>query len=88
MRSPPLMVEYPAPVVMLETLMVELVVNVACFAESAVAMSPTPVRLMLLVALSVDAATEATLNALLVVRVFCFALNPAEIRDIMSVPPR
>ena len=87
MRSPPLMVLNAVPVVMLETLNAVLVVKVACFAESAVATSPTPVRLMLLVALSVEAATEATLNAVLVVSVACLPLNavttlvPATVND-------
>ena len=73
---------------MLETLNAELVVSVACFPFNAVAMSPTPVKVMLLVALSVDAATEFTLKALLVVNVFCLALTAAEIKVMISVPPR
>ena len=75
-------------VVMLATLNALLVVSVACFAFNAVAMSPTPVKVMLLDALSVDAATDATLRALLVVSVACFVLSPAEIRVMMSVPPK
>ena len=58
------MVLYPTPVVMLETLMAELDVSKGCFPLSALARSPTPVRDMLLVALSVDAVTDATLSEL------------------------
>ena len=45
------------------------------------------VVVMLLVALSVAAATEFTLTALPVVNVFCFVPTAAEIRIIMSAPP-
>ena len=77
-----------AVVVTLATLRVELDVSELCFPLKAVAMSPTPVIVMPLVAVTVAAATDATLNAELVVKVFCFALSPAEIRVIMSLPPR
>ncbi len=76
------------PVVMLETLMAELVVSVGCFPFNAVAISPIPVKVMLLVALSVVAATDATLNAELVVNVACFVPTAAEIRVMMSAPPK
>ena len=75
MRSDPLMVLLAGPVVKCEMAMLELVVNVGCFPESAVARSPIPVNDMLFVALSVVAATEDTLKALLVVNVGCFAFN-------------
>ncbi len=65
-----------------------LLVIIGCRAEIAVAMSPTPVRVMLLVALSVAAATEDTLKALLLFNKFCFAPTAAEIKVMMSVQPR
>ncbi len=73
---------------MLETPNTELVVSEACFPLIALAMSPMPVNVMLLDALNVDAATEFTLTALLVVNVFCLALTAAEIKVMISVPPR
>ena len=72
-------------VVMLEMLMEELDVSDGCFPLSAVAISPTPVRVMLLDALSVDAATDATLRALLVVNAACF---PERADDILPTPAR
>ena len=57
-------------------------VIVACVEANAAATSPTPVIVTL------AAATDATLKAELVVRVFCLALSPAEITVMMSVPPR
>ena len=72
MRSDPLMVLLAGPVVKCEMAMLELVVSVGCFAFNAAAMSPTPVKVMVLDALIVDAATDATLTALLVVNVACF----------------
>ena len=59
--------------------MAELVVSVACFPFSAVAISPIPVKVMLLVALSVVAATEDTLREELVVSVACFPLRAVTI---------
>ena len=50
-------------------------------------MSPIPVKVMLLVALSVAAATEFTLKALLLFNVFCLVLVAAEISVVTSVPP-
>ena len=88
MRKLPLMVLLAVPVVMLETVMAELDVSVGCFPFSAVAISPIPVKVMLLVALSVVAATDATLKAELAVNVACFVLSPAEIRVMMSLPPK
>ena len=73
---------------MLETPNTELVVSEACFPLIALAMSPMPVNVMLLDALKVDAATEFTLTALLVVNVFCFAPTAADISVMMSVPPK
>ena len=64
---------FSAVVVTEATLKAELVVNKGCFPLSALAMSPTPVRVMLLDALSVDAATDDTFTALVVVSVACFA---------------
>ena len=63
---------FSAVVVTEATLKAELVVNKGCFPLSALAMSPTPVRVMLLDALSVDAATDDTFTALVVVSVACF----------------
>ncbi len=80
MRNPPLMVL--AAVVDTEaTLRAEPLERVGCLAFIAVATSPIPVKVMLLDALSVDAATDATLKALLVVRAFCFVLTAAAAFD-------
>ena len=77
MRNPPLMVL--AAVVDTEaTLRAEPLERVGCLAFIAVATSPIPVKVMLLVALSVDAATDCTFNALLVVRAFCFVAISAD----------
>ncbi len=73
---PPVIV-IPVVAVTDATLKAVALVIVACFPFSAVATSPVPVI-----------ATEATLKAELVVNVFCFVPTAAEIRVMMSVPPR
>ena len=65
-RRLPLMMLDAVPVVMLETLMAEADVSVACFPFRAVATLPMPV----MVTLAAD--SESTFNAELVVSVACF----------------
>ena len=71
-------------VAMLLTARAVVVVSVGCFPFNAVAMSPIPVKVMLLVALSVVAATEDTFRAELVVSAACFP----EMVVLMSTPAR
>ena len=71
MRRLPLMVLVAGPVVMLETLMAELVVNVGCFPFNAAATSPTPVIVTL------AAATDPTIRLLLLVISGCFPARVA-----------
>ena len=76
MRNPPLMVL--AAVVDTEaTLRAEPLERVGCLAFIAVATSPIPVKVMLFVALSVDAKTDCTLRAVLVVNAACFSFTAA-----------